>query len=340
MNKSNITTAIPVVLLLSSLFIWGLVRDESEGVSEPSRTVEAVFGGPKALAFTGDIFDREAAVENFYPIDALGDAGVIAESGYLATAEALLVNPSRPEGNLMAGRNGLLIYKVQPGETLSGIAANFEISLNTVLWANPGLRSRYLSPGQEVVILPTSGVLHEMREGETLDSVAKLYGVPEEHLLAFNSSQLKELLPGRKIIVPGGKPLSNLNSGSRNNLPSLTGYFSLPTTGWNWGELHEDNAIDIANACGTSIYAAQEGLVIKVGDPGNWNLGYGGFVEIEHPNKTGTKYAHTGKNFVSVGDYVEKKQLIAEMGNTGNVHGVSGCHLHFEVAGAKNPLAK
>ena len=113
----------------------------------------------------------------------------------------------------------------------------------------------------------------------------------------------------------------------------------MPTTGWNWGRLHNYNAVDIANACGTSIYAAAEGLVIDEKSFG-WNGGYGHYVDIEHPNGVITRYAHTEKNSVSVGDYVAQGDVIAYIGNTGLTHGVTGCHLHFEVRGARNPFTK
>ena len=121
------------------------------------------------------------------------------------------------------------------------------------------------------------------------------------------------------------------------DLPDLRGYFSIPTIGWNWGLLHNYNAVDIANACGTLIYAAAEG-VVKESQEG-WNSGYGTYLVINHPNETSTKYAHSKKNLVSVGQYVLRGDLIAYMGNTGNTHGATGCHLHFEVRGAKNPFA-
>lgn len=121
-------------------------------------------------------------------------------------------------------------------------------------------------------------------------------------------------------------------------------YFSPPASGWNWGIIHENNAVDIANNCGTPIYAAAEGIIVpdqKLGD-GNegWNNGYGLFVLIEHPNNTETRYAHLEKIITSIGHYVSKGELIGYMGNTGNTHGPTGCHLHFEVLGAENPLAK
>ncbi len=127
------------------------------------------------------------------------------------------------------------------------------------------------------------------------------------------------------------------------NLPDLKNYFALPAIGWNWGELHNYNAVDIANQCGASVHAAAEGLVVadeNFGDGSSgWNDGYGIFVLLEHPNGTKTRYAHLDKAIVRVGDYVNRGGEIGVMGSTGNTHGPTGCHLHFEVYGAKNPFA-
>jgi len=114
---------------------------------------------------------------------------------------------------------------------------------------------------------------------------------------------------------------------------------SPPTIGWNWGQLHAFNAIDIANQCGTPIYAAKKGIVIEATSNNSWNNGYGNYILIEHANKVKTLYAHLEKVNISAGQFVKEKELIGEMGSTGNTDGPTGCHLHFEVHGAENPLA-
>ncbi len=298
----------------------------------------AVFGGPGALAAEtrspdGGVFlESSAAIEDF-PIATDSDQ----LAGFLIVESAVALNPASPLSNILPGRDGLIIYKIQKGDTLSKIANNFDISLNTILWANQGFSGRLLQPGQEIVILPVSGVQHQVREGETIDSIARLYGVSKEKILKINPKTAVELKAGEKIIVPDARPQRSLALAAESNLPDLAGYFGLPARGWNWGGLHPVNAVDIANACGTPVYAAQEGLVTEIGNPANWNGGLGGFVLIEHPNRTSTRYAHTEKNLISVGDYVAKGEVVAQMGATGNV---TGCHLHFEVRGARNPLAK
>jgi murein DD-endopeptidase MepM/ murein hydrolase activator NlpD len=123
----------------------------------------------------------------------------------------------------------------------------------------------------------------------------------------------------------------------------MKSFFSLPVIGWNWGQLHNYNAVDIANQCGTPVQAAAEGLVVSDAElgsgSGGWNDGYGSFVLIEHPNGTKTRYAHLDKTLVKAGDYVARGEEIGMMGNTGSTHGPTGCHIHFEVYGAKNPFA-
>lgn len=225
---------------------------------------------------------------------------------------------------------------MKKGDTLSSIAENFGISINSIIWAND-LSSKTIYPGQELIILPVSGTLHRVREGDTLETIAKLYSVEVSKILEFNKLKNSSLKVGDLLIIPGGKPpISSKNNSPVNNLPSYPNYYLLPTTGLNWGVLHPTNAVDIANRCGTPVIASAEGLIEKVG----WSSDYGQFIEIEHPNNTKTLYAHLEKVFVKEGDYVKSAQLIGLMGNTGYVQGTSGCHLHFEVRGAKNPFAR
>ncbi|MEK9186353.1 MAG: M23 family metallopeptidase [Patescibacteria group bacterium] len=333
----SITTVIPVVFVLgASLLNLRFLMVSAE--------VPSGFGGPqqRGLSIGGSAFllAQEAFAEEspLLNIDQFQELDIsIANTdedlaGFILIESSALENSNSPLGSIVSNRNGLLTYKVQSGDTLSKIAANFDISLNTILWAN-NLKPNSIRPGQEIIILPVSGVLHQVQEGETVESVAALYGVEMATILKYNRNFSDTL------IIPGAKPAKISTALAAANLPNLPGYFLLPTTGWNWGRIHPVNGVDIANACGTPIYAAAEGLVAVEKSYG-WNDGYGHHVDIEHPNGVITRYAHTQKNAVAVGDYVAQGDLIAFIGNTGLTHGPTGCHLHFEVRGARNPFAK
>lgn len=93
--------------------------------------------------------------------------------------------------------------------------------------------------------------------------------------------------------------------------------------------------LDIAAPVGTPIYAAEAGNVVNAHDSGD---GYGILVVINHGSGRETWYAHLSRAHVSVGDRVERRELIGRMGSTGFS---TGSHLHFElrVDGAlQNPL--
>ena len=194
------------------------------------------------------------------------------------------------------------------------------------------------------MILPVSGVLHKVKSGESLESIAALYGIPEDEIATFHNGALEV---DETVIVPNGKPAGASGAGRdvlgsggsrKSNLPETSGYFGRPGSGgWNWGVLHGENAVDISTSCSSPIYAAASGTVSAVGSPTSWNGGLGGLVRIEHPNGTETLYSHLSKLMVAAGEYVQRGQLIALIGTTGRS---TGCHLHFEVHGARNPLAK
>ncbi|ULP48496.1 M23 family metallopeptidase [Mycolicibacter virginiensis] len=92
--------------------------------------------------------------------------------------------------------------------------------------------------------------------------------------------------------------------------------------GYRWGVLHA--GIDIANAIGTPILAASDGVVIESGP----SAGYGMLVKLRHSDGTVTLYGHINRSLVSVGERVMAGDQIAEMGNRGYS---TGPHLHFEV---------
>ncbi len=346
LNKIPLTTAAPVVLVIVGIVLNVLVlyrgTQASDFLGGPARiATRSVAGGPlvadisESLGLEADSVFADNVFNGDFDVASQEDA----TAGFVVIEGDSVLNSSNPLSTILPNRDGLLTYKVQKGDTLGKIAANFGISVNTIFWANSNIGNS-IRPGQELVVLPVSGVAHRVEEGEDLAAIADLYGVPKEKILQYNKkANNSNLAVGSVLVIPGAKPKKSLASIAVEKLPSYPGYFILPTTGWNWGQLHNYNAVDIANACGTSIYASAEGLVIAEKSYG-YNDGYGHYIDIEHPNGVITRYAHTEKNAASVGDYVLQGDLIGSIGNTGHTHGPTGCHLHFEVRGAKNPFAK
>jgi murein DD-endopeptidase MepM/ murein hydrolase activator NlpD len=97
-------------------------------------------------------------------------------------------------------------YKVKAGDTLSSIAQNFSVSVNTILWANNITDKSTIKAGTVLVILPVSGIEHTVRSGETLSSLAKKFGADATDIAQFNGLDSSAgLVAGSTIIIPGGE---------------------------------------------------------------------------------------------------------------------------------------
>jgi len=225
----------------------------------------------------------------------------------------------------------LLEYTVERGDYLFAIAARFDTDVATLVRLNRITNPHLIYPGQKLELLTTVGSVHDVQEGDTVSSIAELYGVKEEVIIAANNLGSKpHLIRGERVIVPGGVP----NRGRRQQISlswPLRGVF---TSGYGWRNGLFHYGIDIAAPLGAPIYAAADGKVTYAGFLGD----YGFMVEVDHGGGYATRYAHAGGLAVSAGQQVSRGQVLASIGVTGNT---TGPHLHFEVLlnGVKlNPL--
>lgn len=255
----------------------------------------------------------------------------------------------------VAKRQEIIYYSVGTGDTISTIARKFNISVNTILWANNLSAFSLIRPGDKLMILPSSGVLYVVAKGDTLSKIAKNYGVSEDQISSSNNLG-EHLVIGQKIIIPGGKKLSTATIAKKPSTTSVSGVGVISNLikspkapaaaskmNWPAGAYRitqyfswRHPGVDIAAKVGTPIYAADSGVVTI--SQGGWNGGYGNTIVIDHGGGKKTRYGHMSKLFVKVGDSVDKGENIGAMGSTGRS---TGPHLHFEIiiSGSKyNPL--
>lgn len=286
--------------------------------------------------------NMEAKSDNFLDLYLIEDKRFLLRSTELIQFEMSLTRPDR-----------IMTYVVKSGDSLGKIADNFGINIETIKTAN-SLKNNVINPGQELVILPISGIYYTVKKGDTLGGLAIKHKISASVISEYNGLEDDVLRIGQKIILPGAKAqviisttktpskvyASNPADGKQvsDTRTTESDFFIYPTVGWNWGTAHgvNNSAVDIANTCGTPIYASADGVVIDVKSSG-YNGGYGLYLKIRHNNGTSTLYAHLSKILIANGQYVSQGQLIGKMGTTGRS---TGCHLHFEVHGTKNPFIK
>ncbi len=294
-----------------------LLREPKIVSSKNSQNIELLKSRPNQ--------DLARSVKRLAMVD---DSALVAESSNEAEVFA--------EAGL-AGSGQISVYVVRGGDTLSTIAKMFRVSVNTIVWAND-LRGTTIKPGQTLVILPISGVKHNVVKGDTLQSIAKKYKADIEDILSYNNLTLSSKLSlGEEIIIPDGEVASSAPTyaAQGTNTTVSSGYYGRPLQGGRrTQDVHGHNGIDFGAPVGTPVLASASGKVIIARSSG-YNGGYGLYIVISHSNGTQTLYAHLSYLNVSVGDDVSKGQVIGKVGNTGRS---TGPHLHFEVRGARNPF--
>ena len=271
--------------------------------------------------------------------------------------DSALLPASGPTGSLAdvedvvrRGNGQISIYIVSPGDTLGDIAEMFGVSVNTIRWGNDISRSESIQPGQELVILPVTGIKYTVKNGGSLRDIIKQHGGNLEEAVEYNGYGADEVLAaGTEVVIPDGELAApkqevkvaqsrytrTTSTPRGTNVPSYSGYYLRPVAGGTKTQgIHGYNAVDIGAKTGTPVLASASGKVIIAKNSG-WNGGYGNYIVIEHDNGTQTLYAHNSRNIVFSGQAVVQGQVIGYVGNTGRS---TGPHVHFEIRGAKNPF--
>ena len=222
-------------------------------------------------------------------------------------------------------RVDILVYDVEQGDNVFAIADKFNLRPESILWGNFVTLNddpRYISPGDQLNILPTDGVYRQYNIGESLVDIAESLNTNVEAILEWPGNDLDpyetdpenpQIADGRWLIVPGGSrevrdwgppPITRDNPavasyygagacGAITEGPNGNGFLVWPTTqtslsGFDWNPpLH--NGIDIGGAEGNAIYAADSGVVVYAG----WSdYGFGFLIVVDHGGGLQTAYAH------------------------------------------------
>ena len=95
-------------------------------------------------------------------------------------------------------------HSVVEGETVDTLAEKYNISKETIKWAN-NLTEDSIEPGKVIKILPTDGVSYTVKADDTIEKIAERYKVSPERLVLFNDLDLTGIKEGDSIILPSAE---------------------------------------------------------------------------------------------------------------------------------------
>ncbi len=276
-----------------------------------------------------------------------------------ATAEATPApTPEPSQSPDPAVRPAFITYTIQPGDTVSSIAAAFGIDPNYIIWNNPelGADPDSLLVGAKLLVPSVNGLVYHVALGDTLSDIAAIYQIDVQNIVGFlpnGLSSADSVVEGMVLVLPGAVPppppipaaVSVVEAGnpepepaaapepaSNPYPPSSTGYIwpyygpvSSPFGEPRGGGYHKGVDLDGFGNYGAPIVAAAEGTVVLAAWD-DWGLGY--HVIIQHADGSRTVYAHLSQIYVSQGQYVSQGETVGALGDSGYA---TGPHLHFEL---------
>lgn len=261
-----------------------------------------------------------------------GILGIISIQGNFALAQSQSRNCPKPALERFER------HQVAPGETLKTIAQRYDLTTATIIRMNPTIRNGKVTVGKNLIIPPYDGIVIKVARGQTLREIAKKHKIRVDALFEVNGCQenpevvfVPQLKKTPKSTLPQSNVLDTISNSSK-----LTGY-PLPenTTvafpyGWqinpNSGDVFFHSGIDLSAQPGTSVQAIGKGVVVFAQAQGT----YGNIVIINHSSGIQSRYAHLEDIKVSIGEEVNKGDILGTVGTTGTPT-IEKPHLHFEI---------
>lgn len=213
LQKSSVIIYASAFLLIITLLA---VNYKSGGVAESPGVVAATQGLPAASAnapakISVDQLSAAAAVTNIAETTNLPIAGDLREATttlyikkQLAQTDTEVISKPQIVQPTTSTDRGVKTYVVKEGDSIDTIAADHNISAQTLRWAN-NTTSDAVEVGKELTVPLVDGVVYTTKAGDTFDSLADKYKVDAERVMLYNDLEADQpLQEGLKIILPNG----------------------------------------------------------------------------------------------------------------------------------------
>ena len=252
------------------------------------------------------------------------------ETDIIMTLASMETDVQEPE-SMSASR--VLLYDshtVRPGENISTLAIDLGLNQGTIISVNKITNTRLLQAGRVLRIPNQDGILHNVRSGDSLESISGRYNTDAETIKVANELFSGNIRTGTDLFIPGATldwtSLQEINGDLfiwpvRGVVTSPYGYRRNP---FNPSRRQFHNGIDIRGSTGTPVRAAMSGRVSRVG----YDRVFGNYIIINHHSGYRTLYAHLNVIRTRTGAYVGTGERIGDVGSTGQS---TGPHLHFTV---------
>jgi surface antigen/LysM repeat protein len=221
MDRLDLTFKFSTELIVASFSFFLIVANIASGASNPAALSNNPFG--KLLSYhpernialysnsttTSTVVAQNSRIIPYASADTVLAASEGGNENNTFTTSSIIEDNSIEGANPSSVRDlvtdQIKVYDTVAGDTLSSVAQKYGISTDTIIWAN-NLKDTNIKPGWNLIILPTSGILHKVQPNDTLPSIAAKFHGNMERIIAYNGLQdVNDIEPDELIIIPDGK---------------------------------------------------------------------------------------------------------------------------------------
>lgn len=139
-------------------------------------------------------------------------------------ASTAVVTKPQVVATALPSKDDIRGYVVQPGDTISSIAAKLGVTSESIRWSN-NLTGEYVTAGSQILVPPSgvNGIVYTVLAGDTPDSLAAKFSTDKDLIISFNDAEVHGLQVGERILIPDG------------SIQPVSTVYRPQTTGFAWG---------------------------------------------------------------------------------------------------------
>jgi surface antigen len=121
-----------------------------------------------------------------------------------APADTTAVTKPQSVSTALKSRKDIQTYVAQDGDTVSSIAAKFNVTSESIRWSN-NLSGNTVNAGTKLNIPPVNGIVYTVQANDTVDTLASKYRANKDQIIAYNDAELAGLQVGEQVLIPNGQ---------------------------------------------------------------------------------------------------------------------------------------
>lgn len=203
--RSTLVFAQVVVLAGAGLFLFQSASGQKLDSQAVSSLDNSLAGAPLDQLSSADVAANVATLVALPEAPGVVNQAQSVQAGLLtAPADVTVVAKPQSVATTFASNKDIKTYIVKSGDSVSSIAAAFNVTSDSIMWSN-SLSGNTVQAGAKLLIPPINGIVYTVAKSDTVDSLANKFRANKDQIIQVNDIELSGLQVGEQVLIPNGQ---------------------------------------------------------------------------------------------------------------------------------------